>query len=252
MGLAGRLKHFVAAGAVALSLGCTKNAPQPAPMITPPSSSQRVQASENTEITLRARRLEEQLQQLVPQVQQSHLCRDATALRSDYERVLNSYQRTCRTIQRTQAEYTPQEFPTIAELLERSSQAQVAENVQRLRSALACIDESVGFLSSERMTIRQFMREIRAYEGSRGRYMQAFSVLKDRRAVGALFIPTPPQNPTIDLAEKLLQMRGFCQAVPTELLALTRNQPFNAEAEFNNSTGDFEYGFSDTEEGMRR
>jgi len=86
------------------------------------------------------------------------------------------------------------------------------------------------------------MRELRAYEGARGRYMQALSLLGRKNALALLF--NSPQS--------LLQLRWTVPAVPDYFLSLARNEPLHAEVTFRNMTGNLEYGFADDEQGMRR
>lgn len=242
-------KTLIPSAVVAFSLGCTKAQPaqpvdQQAPSTIGMNGGTAINRDNKDALIARASRLEDVLEDLAEDVEHIHLARPETASRAqnEYENLLEAYQQTCRTLERENVDYTPRDFPAIAELLQRSEQFEVVENLQRFRNASQDISDAVENLENDRLTIRQFMRELRAYEGARGRYMQALNLLARKNALPLLF--SSPQS--------LLQLRWTAPAVPDYFLSLARNEPLHTSGIFHGVNGDLEYGFTDNEDGIRR
>lgn len=137
----------------------------------------------------------------------------------------------------------------LEELVPHVEQHNITENIEQFRNALLDMDQTVQHLQNGQLTLRQFLRELRTYEGLRGRYIQALTTLQNKRALPLLFLqlPLPFLQP-----QSMLQLRGLNYAVPVEFLALARNEPMRVTAVFQDKVGDFEYGFRDDVEGRRR
>ncbi|MBI4016221.1 MAG: hypothetical protein HY363_00835 [Candidatus Aenigmarchaeota archaeon] len=243
-------KTLVSSALVSFSLSCSKQEPQPSPNVenlqTQQSFQQPVQNNvhESSELVSRARRLEERLQNLAEDIENIHLLRTERTeeIKREYERTIENYQRICTTISRTNPDYRREEFPALEELLQTSEHTQIAQNIEKFKNAAADISEAVENLQNQRLPIRQFLRELRNYEGAHGRYLQALEILQNKKALPLLLFS--PQS--------LLQLRWFTPALPENILALARNEPIHTEATYKNMTGNMEYGFANDEQGIRR